>query len=90
MATTVRQLISYLQEIEDKDQPVMYQYYLAEHFNAPREVFASVADEYDSELPVSDYEYGAIKTAILDSLGDEDPEDWDEEFESEKASNENA
>ncbi len=29
---TVRQLIKQLQEIKDKDQAVIYQYYLAEHF----------------------------------------------------------
>lgn len=29
---TVKQLIEQLQEIEDKDQTVMFQYFLAEHF----------------------------------------------------------
>lgn len=32
MATSVKQLIAYLQEIEDQDQPVIYQYYTREHF----------------------------------------------------------
>jgi hypothetical protein len=30
--TTVKQLIEQLEEIEDKEQTVIYQYYLAEHF----------------------------------------------------------
>lgn len=30
--TTVRELIEQLEEIENKDQPVIWQYYLAEHF----------------------------------------------------------
>lgn len=33
MATTVQELINYLNDIEDKDQAVIYQYYLAEHFD---------------------------------------------------------
>jgi elongation factor P hydroxylase len=30
--TTVRQLIQQLEEIEDKDQAIIWQYYIAEHF----------------------------------------------------------
>jgi hypothetical protein len=30
--TTLKKLIEQLQEIEDKDQTVIFQYYLAEHF----------------------------------------------------------
>jgi hypothetical protein len=33
MATTVQELIGFLNEVEDKSQPIIYTYYLAEHFD---------------------------------------------------------
>lgn len=47
MATTVQELIDYLTEIENKKQPVIYQYYLAEHFEMTPKKFEKVADELD-------------------------------------------
>jgi len=50
--TTVRELIEHLREIGDPDQAIIYQYYLAEHFEgADAEVFESVARIFDSCLP---------------------------------------
>ena len=34
--TTVRELIDHLFKVEDLDQPVVYEYYLKEHFNITR------------------------------------------------------
>ena len=47
MATTVQQLIDYLTEIKDKKQPVIYQYYLAEHLETTPKKLEKVADELD-------------------------------------------
>lgn len=35
--TTVRQLIDHLFKVEDLDQPVVYEYYLKEHFHITRQ-----------------------------------------------------
>ena len=43
---TVQELINQLQAIDDKEQPVVYQYYLAEHFDVDKETFAE-ASAYD-------------------------------------------
>lgn len=72
MATTVQGLINYLSEIEDKTQPVIYQYYLAEHFTTTPEIFEKVAEEFDSELP-SDYQ--SVVEAIADHTPEEEEED---------------
>jgi predicted RNA-binding protein with EMAP domain len=52
MAKTVKQLIQELQEVEDQDQAVIYQYFLAEHFEfdqveATPEQFEQVADDLE-------------------------------------------
>lgn len=44
--TTVQDLIDQLQNIEDKSQPIVFQYYLAEHFDTDIESFAQ-ASAYD-------------------------------------------
>lgn len=72
MATTVQELINYLSEIEDKEQPVIYQYYLAEHFSTTPEIFAEVAEELDSELP-DDYQ------AVVDVINEHTPEEEEED-----------
>ena len=55
--TTVQQLIEQLEQIEDKNQPIIWQYYTAEHFcfdldgpqtMATKEEFARVAEKMDS------------------------------------------
>jgi hypothetical protein len=52
--TTVGRLIEYLKEQENLDAPVIYQYYLAEHFDTSEEVFTEVAREFESLIPCSD------------------------------------
>ena len=54
--TTVRQLIEHLFKVEDLDEPVLYQYYLAEHFGLDSEskVWAQVVEEYGSLIPGTD------------------------------------
>jgi hypothetical protein len=49
---TIKQLIKQLQEIEDKDQTIIYQYFLADHFDLDGESptarqFDQVAREMD-------------------------------------------
>ena len=57
MATTVKQLIEYLNEIEDKEQTIIYQYFLAEHFEYTEQVetpskenFANYSDMLDPNI----------------------------------------
>jgi hypothetical protein len=49
MATTVKELIKYLQTVENQDQPVIYQYYLAEHFEVSDKKFSKAVDDLDDE-----------------------------------------
>ena len=51
--TTVGELIEHLKG-EDLEAPIIYQYYLAEHFEVSEEVFAEVARDFDSLIPCSD------------------------------------
>ena len=50
---TVGELIEHLKG-EDLSAPIIYQYYLAEHFNISEEIFAEVAGDFDSLIPCSD------------------------------------
>jgi hypothetical protein len=73
MATTVRDLIAQLQEIKDKDQAVIFQYFLADHFSfdtlktpTPEE-FDQVAENLDDASlwddaaeTISDYLFGIV------------------------------
>ena len=51
--TTVRQLIEHLFKVEDLDEPVLYQYYLAEHFglDSSGEVWGRVVEKLDGLIP---------------------------------------
>ena len=51
--TTVGELIEHLKG-EDSNAPIIYQYYLAEHFEISEEIFGQVAKEFDSLIPCSD------------------------------------
>jgi hypothetical protein len=51
--TTVGELIEHLKG-EDLEAPIIYQYYLAEHFEVSEEVFGQVARDFDSLIPCSD------------------------------------
>jgi hypothetical protein len=51
---TVSELIDNLKRADNLDAPIIYQYYLAEHFNVSEEVFAEVARDFDSLVPCSD------------------------------------
>ena len=50
---TVGELIDDLKG-EDLNAPIIYQYYLAEHFEVSGEVFKEVAKDFDSVIPCSD------------------------------------
>lgn len=60
--TTIGELIESLKEQENLDAPVIYQYYLAEHFDTSEEVFAKVASDFESLIPCSEA-YGIISSA---------------------------
>jgi hypothetical protein len=49
MATTVKELIKYLSTIENQEQPVIYQYYLAEHFEVSDKKFGKAVNDLDHE-----------------------------------------
>ena len=51
--TTIGELIEHLKG-EDLEAPIIYQYYLAEHFEISEEVFGQVARDFDSLIPCSD------------------------------------
>lgn len=64
--TTVRKLIENLKMIENQDAPVIYQYYIGEHFDVSDENFAKVADEFDSCIPCSHVAYNVIAETVAD------------------------
>lgn len=73
---TIKDLIKQLSEIENKDQPVIFQYFLAEHFEfsdadesytATEKQFAQVAEDLDeaslwddARETINDYLFGLI------------------------------
>jgi len=61
--TTIGELIEHLKG-EDSNAPIIYQYYLAEHFEVSEEVFAEVARDFDSLVPCLDNSYLAIEEEI--------------------------
>jgi hypothetical protein len=84
---TVQNLIDQLNQIDDKEQSVIFQYYLAEHFefedkgNPTAEQFDEVADDLDDESlwedsaeTINDYLFG-----IMNKDEDEEEEEEDEE-----------
>lgn len=86
MATTIKQLIAELSAIENQDQPVMYEYYLAEAFefadgetDTPTpEQFAKIIDEELSEADLFDEPYNIINDTVYDfmsKLNEEEEED---------------
>ena len=58
--TTIGELIESLKEQENLDAPVIYQYYLAEHFDTSEEVFAEVAQKFESLIPCLSDAYEVI------------------------------
>ena len=86
---TVKDLISQLEQIEDRDQSIIFQYFLAEHFEfsdlgevrqPTAEQFDQVAEDLDHESlwddareTVNDYAYGIV------SSEDEDEEEGKDE-----------
>jgi len=72
--TTVRQLIDQLFKVEDLDEPILYQYYLAEHFGLDSEsnVWAQVVEEYGSLIPGTSSCSELISEAVIEhALKDE-------------------
>jgi len=72
MATTVAELIEQLNQVEDKNQAVIYQYYLAEHFDADLKTFAKVANDFDSLMPSDSDNHDAVASALADAAGEVD------------------
>ncbi len=64
--TTVKDLIKNLSELENLDAPVIYQYYLGEHFDVSDEVFAEVASTFESLIPCLSDAYDAIAETVAE------------------------
>jgi hypothetical protein len=90
---TVQNLIDQLNQIDDKEQSVIFQYYLAEHFEfedkgtPTAEQFDEVADDLDDESlweesaeTVNDYLFGIMNK---DEDEDEDEDKDEDEYEDE-------
>jgi hypothetical protein len=90
---TVKSLIEQLEKIEDKEQSVIFQYYLAEHFEfedkgtPTAEQFDEATDDLDDESlweesaeTVNDYLFGIM---YKDELKDEDEDKDEDEYEDE-------
>ncbi len=65
--TTVRELIDHLFKVEDLDEPILYQYYLAEHFDLESgdKVWEQVATEMNGLIPGTDTCSELISEALL-------------------------
>lgn len=72
--TTVRQLIEHLFKVEDLDEPVLYQYYLAEHFEleSGSDVWTQVVKELDGLIPGTDSCSELIYQVINEKVDDEE------------------
>jgi len=68
MTTTVRQLIEHLFKVEDLDEPVLYQYYLAEHFglDSGDEVWGRVVEKLDGLIPGTESSAELIENAVIE------------------------
>jgi hypothetical protein len=80
MATTVQELINYLSEIEDKEQPVFYQYLLAEHTSYSQEDFDKLVEEVEDSAAdnLTNYmldELREAESSVLESEPEEEEED---------------
>jgi len=60
---TIGDLIKYL-SMQDPSQAIIYQYYLADHFDTDIETFARAAEVFDSSIPCLDNSYEAINEQI--------------------------
>jgi hypothetical protein len=65
---TVRELIDNLMKVEDLDSPVIYQYYIGEHFEVSDKVFAEVANEYESVIPCLTNAYDTICQTVKERV----------------------
>lgn len=78
MATTVKELIRYLQS-EEQDQPVFYQYLLAEHTGYSPEEFAQRLDEVSDHFFEGLSEEMSMALADVELETDEDEDDDEDE-----------
>jgi hypothetical protein len=68
---TVANLIAQLSEIEDKEQPIAFQYYLAEHFEF-EDLGSPTTEQFAKAVEQVNYgdEYSAVAEALNDTLFD--------------------
>lgn len=69
---TVRQLIDKLLEVEDLDQPVLYQYYIKDDFEGeiPDEVWSKAAARLDCVVPDDEEAYNTISDELKSLMPD--------------------
>jgi hypothetical protein len=68
---TVQGVINYLQTIEDKEQPIIWQFYLAKHFPIPenkKHLFAQVATRVNGYDPTWAGAYWFIDSVVEDVI----------------------
>ena len=66
--TTVGELVHNLLK-ENQDSPIIYQYYLAEHFDVSNDVFVKVTNEFESVIPCLRDAQDAIAQAVAEHSG---------------------
>lgn len=69
---TVRELIDNLMKVEDLDSPVIYQYYLGEHFEVSDKTFAKVAETFESLIPCLTDAHDTIAQAVAEQCCEHD------------------
>lgn len=72
--TTVKNLIEQLQKIEDQDQSVIFQYYIAEHFidpitddNMEPKDFVDVVEAFDDK---SEYVWDSVFEEVVNTINE--------------------
>ena len=67
--TTIRQLIQSLNQNENLDEPILYEYYTKSHFEHTRvtdEVWAKIASEYD-EILINEDSFATINALLKEA-----------------------
>ncbi len=63
--TTIGELVYNLLK-EDQDSPIIYQYYLGEHFDVSDQVFGKVAKQFESLIPCLSDAHDVIAEAVAE------------------------
>ncbi len=64
--STVKDLVGFLKEIENQNAPIIFQYYLAEHFGTSDDKFTEVAHQFKSCIPCLSDAFDTIAECVAD------------------------